>query len=58
MSTNDALEFLIAGATMVAAGTFNFVNPRAPLEVLEGLKTYMKDNKIKDIKELIGSLKV
>lgn len=57
MSTNDALEFLIAGATMVAVGTFNFVNPRAPLEALEGLKAYMKDNKIKDIKELIGSLK-
>jgi dihydroorotate dehydrogenase (NAD+) catalytic subunit len=57
MSTNDALEFLIAGATMVAVGTFNFVNPRAPLEALEGIKAYMKDNKIKDIKELIGSLK-
>ncbi|MCC6758761.1 MAG: dihydroorotate dehydrogenase [Candidatus Omnitrophica bacterium] len=57
-STNDALEFLIAGATMVAVGTFNFVNPRAPLEALEGLKAYMKDNKIKDIKELIGSLQI
>lgn len=57
-NTNDALEFLIAGATMVAVGTFNFVNPRAPLEALEGLKTYMKDNKIKDIKELIGSLQI
>ncbi|MCB9771688.1 MAG: dihydroorotate dehydrogenase [Candidatus Omnitrophica bacterium] len=58
MSTNDALEFLIAGASMVAVGTFNFVNPRAPLEALEGIKAYMKENKIKDIKELIGSLKI
>jgi len=57
MTTNDALEFLIAGASMVAVGTFNFVNPRAPLEVLEGLQAYMKDNQINDIKELIGSLK-
>lgn len=52
----DALEFLIAGATMVAVGTYNFVNPRAPLEVLEGIKAYMKANKMKDIRELIGSI--
>lgn len=55
-SANDALEFFIAGASMVAVGTFNFINPRAPLEVLEGIKAYLKENKIKDIKELIGSL--
>lgn len=53
---NDALEFLIAGATMVAVGTFNFVNPRAPLEVLEGITAYMKKNRMSDIKELIGSI--
>jgi dihydroorotate dehydrogenase (NAD+) catalytic subunit len=56
MTANDALEFLIAGATMVAVGTANFVNPRAPLDVLEGITAYMKENKIKDIKEIIGSL--
>ena len=53
---DDALEFLIAGATMVAVGTYNFVNPRAPLEVLEGIKAYMKQNKMTDIRELIGSI--
>lgn len=57
MTADDALQFLIAGATMVAVGTANFINPRAPLDVLEGLKQYMKENKINDIKELIGSLK-
>ncbi len=57
MKAEDALEFIIAGATMVAVGTANFVNPRAPLEVLEGIKLYMKQNKISDIRELIGSLK-
>ncbi len=57
-STNDALEFLIAGASMVAVGTFNFVNPRAPLEVLQGIKAYLKENKMKDIKELIGSIQI
>ena len=58
MQAEDALQFLIAGATMVAVGTANFINPRAPLDVLEGVKKYMKDNKIDDIKELIGSLKI
>ena len=57
MTANDALEFIIAGATVVAVGTANFVNPRAPLDVLEGIKQYMKDHKISVIKELIGSLK-
>lgn len=57
MNANDAIEFLIAGATMVSVGTANFVNPRAPLEIIDGIKRYMKKNKIKDIKHLIGSLK-
>lgn len=56
MTAEDALEFMIAGASMVAVGTANFVNPRAPLEVLNGITAYMKENKIKDIKELIGSI--
>ncbi len=56
-SAQDALEFFIAGASMAAVGTFNFVDPRAPLEVLEGIKKYLQENKISDIKELIGSLK-
>lgn len=56
MTANDALQFLIAGATMVAVGTANFINPRAPLEVLEGIKNYLKENKIQDIKQIIGSL--
>ena len=57
MTASDALEFLIAGATMVAVGTGNFINPRAPVDVLEGIESYMKENKINDIREIIGSLK-
>lgn len=57
MTSADALEFLITGATMVAVGTANFINPKAPLEILDGIKKYMKENKISDIHELIGSLK-
>lgn len=55
-NADDALEFLIAGASMVAVGTYNFVDPRAPLSVLEGIKAYMKANKMTDIRELIGSI--
>jgi dihydroorotate dehydrogenase (NAD+) catalytic subunit len=58
MTAEDALEFLIAGATMVAVGTGNFINPRAPVDVLEGIEAYMKENKIDDIREIIGSLKI
>lgn len=57
MTAADALQFIIAGATMVAVGTANFVNPRAPVEVLEGIEGYMAEEGIEDIKELIGSLK-
>jgi len=58
MTASDALEFLIAGATMVAVGTGNFINPRAPVDVLEGIEGFMKENKINDIREIIGSLKI
>ena len=55
-NANDALEFIIAGASMVAVGTMNFVNPRAPIDVLEGIEAYMLEQKIDDIHDLIGSL--
>ena len=50
----DALEFIMAGATAVAVGTANFVNPRATAEVLEGIERFMDENGIKDIAELVG----
>jgi len=50
----DALEFIMAGATAVAVGTANFVNPRATVEVLEGIERFMAENGIKDIAELVG----
>ncbi|MGE0268431.1 MAG: dihydroorotate dehydrogenase [Candidatus Omnitrophota bacterium] len=56
-NADDALQFILAGATMVAVGTMNFVNPRAPLEVLNGIKDYMKRHKIKDINNLRGIVK-
>ena len=58
MDTLSALEFFIAGATAISVGTANFINPKVSVEIIEGIKKYLHSNKIKDIKELIGSLKV
>ena len=52
----DAIEFLIAGADLLAVGTANFVNPRATLDILEGIGHYCQRQKIKSLKELKGSL--
>jgi dihydroorotate dehydrogenase (NAD+) catalytic subunit len=57
MNAEDALEFLILGAKAVQIGTANFINPRATLDVIEGIKKYLFDNKIKDINEIIGTFK-
>ncbi len=54
----DAIEFLLAGATAVQVGTASFVNPRAPLDVLEGIQAYMRDQGVYDIAELVGAARV
>lgn len=53
----DALEFIMAGASAVSVGTANFANPYATIEVIEGIEDYMKNNHIKDIKDLIGCVR-
>lgn len=50
----DAVEFLMAGATLLAVGTANFVNPRATMEILEGLKTYMEKHQIDSLEKIRG----
>lgn len=57
MTASDALEFIIAGADLVALGTANFVNPRATLEVLEGLRNYCIRHKLKSLSEIRGSFR-
>ncbi len=54
---DDALEFIMAGATAVQIGTANLVDPNAPLEVLEGIERFMEREGIKDIAELVGMAK-
>ncbi len=58
MEAKDALEFLIVGAHAIQVGTANFVNPRATVDIVEGLKAYLMENHIKDISQVIGSLKM
>lgn len=53
-TAEDALEFIMAGASMIAVGTANFINPLATSEVVDGIETYMKKYGIDDINELIG----
>jgi len=53
-SAEDALEFIMAGATAVAVGAANFTDPYTTEKVISGIGRYMKDNKVNDIKELIG----
>jgi dihydroorotate dehydrogenase (NAD+) catalytic subunit len=55
---SSALEFIIAGATAVAVGTANFINPKVTVEIISGIKRYLVKNKIKDIRKLIGSIKI
>ena len=55
-TAEDALEFILAGATAVSVGAANFINPYATVEVIEGIEDYMRRNKIEDIKELIGAV--
>lgn len=57
MCAEDALEFIMAGATAVAVGTANFNNPYATIEIIDGIQKYMEDNHIDDIHELIGCVK-
>lgn len=53
-NTEDALEFIMAGATAIQVGTANFVNPKAPAEIVAGLNKYCKDNHLTNISEIRG----
>ena len=53
----DAMEFILAGATAVSVGTANFYHPTATVEIIEGIERYMETNGVEDIRELIGAVK-
>ncbi len=52
----DALEFILAGASAVAVGTANFINPRASLDVIEGIEDFMREQGVDDIRSMIGKV--
>lgn len=57
MNAEDALEFMMAGATAVCVGTANFVNPVATVEIIDGIVKYMEKYQISDINDIIGCVK-
>lgn len=56
MTGEDAIELMMAGASMVSVGTANFHNPKASMDVLEGIQDYMKRYGIQDVNEIIGCM--
>lgn len=56
-TAEDAVEFLLAGATAISVGAMNFVNPYATKEIVEGIENYMQRMKVDDIHELIGAVR-
>lgn len=57
-SAEDAIEFMLAGASAVAVGAYNFVNPSALADIAGGIEDYLKANGIEDVRSLIGAVKI
>ena len=57
MTAEDAIEMMLAGATAVSVGTANFRNPGVTMEILQGMKDYLKDQGIEKIKDLVGAVR-
>lgn len=55
-TATDAVEFLLAGASAIQVGTYNFVDPAATIHILEGIQDYMQRHRVSDIRDLIGGL--
>lgn len=55
MTAQDALEFLILGAKAVQIGTANFINPRATADIIDDIQEYLKENRLKDVNNIIGT---
>lgn len=57
-TAEDAMEFMLAGASAVQVGTANFVNPRASEDVVDGIAAYVREQKLGSVRDLIGALQV
>jgi dihydroorotate dehydrogenase (NAD+) catalytic subunit len=58
MNAADAVEFMLAGASAIQVGTAGFVDPLAPVKVVEGIEDYLKRHKIESVTDLVGSLQM
>lgn len=58
VSTVDALEFIIAGATAIAVGTANFIRPRIAVDIVSGIEDYLRGKNISSVRNIIGSLSI
>ena len=58
MTALDALEFMVAGAKAVQIGTANFINPRATMEIIDGMQRYLQENNMKSINDIVGTLRL
>ena len=56
MTAMDAVEFILAGATAVAVGTANFVNPMAAVEIIDGIKEFLVSTNVSDVKKIVGAV--
>lgn len=56
LTAEDAVEFLLAGATAVSVGTANFTNPHVTEEIVDGIREYMERYRIEDVRELVGAV--
>ncbi len=56
-NAEDAIEFILAGATMVSVGTANFLNPYTTTDIISGIEDYMNNNGFEDIRDMIGIVK-
>jgi len=57
-NSEDAIEFILAGASAVSLGTINLAEPKAGSKILAGIKNYMRKHKIEDIRKLKGAMNV
>ncbi|KKQ11028.1 MAG: Dihydroorotate dehydrogenase, partial [candidate division WS6 bacterium GW2011_GWC2_36_7] len=54
----DAIEFILAGADAIAIGTFNFIDPYGPINILEGIQKYMEKNKYQIMLDFKGKINI
>jgi len=57
-TAEDAIEFMIAGATAIQVGTATFVNPRAALDIIAGMEKWLADKGITDVNDIVGTVEI